>query len=339
VNRRGLPITSPRPSRTPLDASYVLPIRRNTAGDVTELSAYLETLSQDIEVIVVDGSPPEVFGHHAVFLPEPVRHVAPMLQTLNGKVGGVLTGLALASHERVVIADDDVRYDLVSLARVVALLDGAAVVRPQNCFAPLPWHARWDTARSLINRATGGDWPGTLAVRRSVLERTGGYDGAALFENLELVRTVRAAGGREVVAQDVFVRRLPPTARHFFSQRLRQAYDEFARPPRLLVQLALLPLTALALLKQPRFVPLGALGAVLLAELGRWRHGGGRHFPFTASLMAPLWLGERMVCVWLALASRLLFGGVRYSGKVVRRAANPSKELARRYSPRAVEVA
>jgi hypothetical protein len=48
--------------------------------------------------------------------------------------------------------------------------------------------------RTLLNRASGGDWPGTLGVRRSALQRTGGYDGSAMFENLELVRGEAHAG-------------------------------------------------------------------------------------------------------------------------------------------------
>ena len=36
------------------------------------------------------------------------------------------------------------------------------LVRPQNYFEPLPWHARWDTARTLLNRGLGRDYPGTL---------------------------------------------------------------------------------------------------------------------------------------------------------------------------------
>ena len=95
-----------------------------------------------------------------------------------------------------VIADDDVRYDEVALERTVAALDEVELVRPQNYFAPLTWHARWDTARTLLNRVAGGvDFPGTLAVRRSALRGTDGYDGDVLFENLELIRTIEAAGG------------------------------------------------------------------------------------------------------------------------------------------------
>ena len=57
----------------------------------------------------------------------------------NGKVHGVLTGLRLASHENVVLADDDVRYSVELLSELVAELEFADVVRPQNFFAPLPW--------------------------------------------------------------------------------------------------------------------------------------------------------------------------------------------------------
>ena len=51
-----------------------------------------------------------------------------------------------------------------------------------------------------------------------------------MFENLELVRTVVAAGGQERLAQELFVRRISSTARHLMGQRVRQAYDKFAPP-------------------------------------------------------------------------------------------------------------
>jgi len=113
-----------------------------------------------------------------------------------------------------VIADDDVRYTRQALAAVVHHLGSADVVRPQNYFVPLPWHARWDTARTLLNRAWSADHPGTLGVRRDALLATGGYAGV-LLENLELIRTIKAAGGRERILPDLFVARRPPTARHF----------------------------------------------------------------------------------------------------------------------------
>lgn len=265
-----------------------------------------------------------------------MRHVPPAadLVTDMGKVGGVLTGLRLASYGHVIVADDDVRYDGNSLAAIADALDGADVVRPQNYFDPLPWHARWDTGRILLNRVTGGDWPGTLGVRRAALEATGGYDGRALFENLELVRTVVASGGREAVRYDLFIPRRPPPARHFWSQRVRQAYDEIARPWRLALQLAILP-AVLALAAGGHLVILAAaaIGAVLVAEAGRRRSGGNRVFPPSAALFAPAWLAERAVCAWLAVAARILFGGVPYRGRILRHAATPLRVLRARHSP------
>nr|MDQ6900863.1 glycosyltransferase family 2 protein [Candidatus Dormibacteraeota bacterium] len=156
-----------------LRATYVLPLRRDRsdASDDAELAAYLAGLSPHLELIVVDASPEPLYSTHTQLWADTVKQIppAPELRCANGKVWGVLTGLAAASQEALVIADEDVRYELPQLRRLIGALAEADVVRPQNYFSPLPWHARWDTARSLINRATGGDWPGTLAVRRSRL--------------------------------------------------------------------------------------------------------------------------------------------------------------------------
>ena len=317
------------------DITYILPIRSAASRAEGELADYLRWLSARAEVIVVDGSSDGVFAAHAAAWGGHVRHVAPApdLATPMGKVGGVLTGLRLASHERVIIADDDVRYDEAGLQRISRLLDDAAVVRPQNYFTPLPWHALLDSGRMLLNRLTGGDWPGTLAVRRSILRATGGYDGRAMFENLELVRTVCAAGGTELVARDLFVARRPAGTRHFWSQRVRQAYDEFARPWRLVSQLAVLPvLVTLALRWQWRGVAAGAVAVMLVAEAGRWTGGGRAVFPVAASLLAPCWVAERAICSWLAIGSRILLGGVPYRGTVLHHAATPMRVLRSRYA-------
>jgi hypothetical protein len=318
--------------------TYILPIRSATPMD-GELVAYVRRLVRGAETIVVDGSPAAVFAINAAALADAIdaglRHRAPAadLVTEMGKVGGVLTGLGLASHERVVIADDDVRYADEMLEMVAAALETADVVRPQNYFDPLPWHACWDTGRMLLNRVTGGDWPGTLGVRRAMLAATGGYDGRAMFENLELVRTVVAAGGREATLYDVFVPRRPSTAGHFWSQRVRQAYDEIARPGRMAVQLALLPLALMfALTGRWGVLAAAAVLAALAAEIGRWRGGGRRVFPPRTSLCAPLWLAERAVTSWLALGARVFIGGVPYRGRVLRHAATPMRVLRVRYA-------
>lgn len=319
----------------PLPISYVLPIAAGTA-QTRALSGYLLRLSRMVdEVIVVDGSEPAVFAAHAEAWGDHVRHLPVAAPTPNGKVGGVITGVMAARNEQVVIADDDVRYRGAELARMAALLLRYDIVRPQNWFRPLPWHARWDTARSLLARMGRGDWPGTLGVRRSAFVTAGGYAGDVMFENLELVRTLKAVGGRECVARDLFVVRRPPSTGHFLRQRVRQAYDEWARPSVLVGQLAILPLV-LALIAGRRPRTLGALviSAVAVAEAGRRRAGGQAVFPKSSALWAPLWLGERAFTAWAALGTRLLFGGVRYRSGRLRHSATPQAVLRARLSGR-----
>ena len=310
------------------DVEYVLPLRWYDDSRLAELTDYLRRLSRWVAVTVVDGSAPELFAAHRTAWPPGVRQLRPdRWSGLNGKVAGVMSGVLGASAERLVIADDDVRYDLAGLRAVAGLLDGTDLVRPQNYYCPLPWHARWDTARTLLNRSVAADFPGTLAVRRSTLLAAGGYSGDVLFENLELIRTVKAVGGREHVALGLYVARQPATVGHFRGQRVREAYDDFAQPGRLLLELALLPLTVWSLARPRRTLLLWG-AAVALAERGRRRAGGRSVFPPTAALWAPLWVLERAVCVWLALAARPR--GIPYAGQRLRSAATPTRVLRRR---------
>ncbi len=310
----------------PLELSYVVPVRWRDGEQRQALTTYLAAIAPHCaELLVVDGSPPDVFAANAAAWGDFVAHVAPLPDErwLMGKVAGVRTGIRLASHERVVIADDDVRYDLDGLRRTAGLLDDHDLVRPQNYFSSLPWHTRWDTARTLLNRSLGRDYPGTLGLRRSRLLALGLYDGDVLFENLELIRTVRAGGGSEAAPLDLYVARVPPSAAHFWGQRTRQAYDDFALPLRMALWLALLPLLAL----RPRLARGAAAVAISLAELGRRRGGGARYFPASSSLLAPVWILERGLCAWLAVLQRLRFGGVRYGESVIPVAAHSQRQL------------
>ena len=324
-------------------AAYVLPLRWNEPGPIEELASYLGSLGESglvSEVLVIDGSAPPLFEAHAAALRGVATHLAPHddLAFPMGKVNGVITGIRECSCERVVIADDDVRYEPAALARALALLAEADLVRPQNYFSELPWHARWDTARSLLNRVfTGdpdfpvGDFPGTLAVRRGSFLRSGAYDGRALFENLELMRTIAAAGGTVVTPLDLYVARRAPSTAHFLSQRVRQAYDDFAIPARIGAFLAIAP-GAVELLRRGkgRHLALAALATVGLAELGRRRANGAERFSFSGALLAPVWIGERSLCAWLALGSRLR-GGVRYGERRLPHSASSMRRLRRRY--------
>jgi hypothetical protein len=152
-------------------AEYVLPLRRAHREGETELLAYLQWVSERMEVTVVDGSDAARFRHLHERLPTGIRHIPPHRPGLNGKARGVMTAFDVARRERIVLADDDVRYDEDSLNALLARLERADLVRPQNVYASYPWHARWDTARMLVGRALGGDYGGTVGGRRSASGR------------------------------------------------------------------------------------------------------------------------------------------------------------------------
>lgn len=308
--------------------SYVLPLATGDDEDVTELARYLHRLSELVQdLIVVDGSSPGALEHHRAAFGSSLRLLEPRTRTPMGKVGNVLTGIDAARHEHVVIADDDVRYRADQLRAIDCKLRSATVVRPQNYFDPLPWHARIDTARTLLARMTGGDWPGTLGVRRSAVLAAGGYAGDALFENLELVRTLMANGGKEHLALELMVRRIPPATAHFRGQQIRQAYDEFARPARLVLSLSIAPaVVACALRGRWKAITAGAAVVTIVAETGRRRAGGRSYFPASSTCLAAPWLVWRSLCSWAALGAWIR-GGARYRGGRLRRSATPLKQL------------
>lgn len=314
-----------------MNISYILPIlRRPGEGGLDELTSYLRWLSFRVELIVVDGSDEATFDEAHTLWNGAWTHVPPdaAWSCSNGKVQGVHTGMALAGHDAVIIADDDVRYDDPALGEMATALAHHDLVRPQNHFDPVPWHAAWDSSRTLLNRCFGADSPGTLGVRSSVFRAIGEYDGDVLYENLELIRTVAGAGGRVAHRPDLYIRRLPPTPRRFLEQRPRQAYDDLAQPLKFAVFLAALPsvVAARRRVAVPTVVAVVSVAAWTAAAVGRRQHGGRRVFPARAVWWAPVWLLERSVCAWIALGYRL-GGGVPYNGRRLKVAAHSKRRL------------
>lgn len=348
ASREGRPaLSEPRAGELArCDVEVVIPLRWPREQDidrVEEMTAYLERLSAVAAfVTVVDGSDAEVRHEHerrwSPFARVVVPDAAPGPGPRNGKVVGAVTGIRCARSESVLLADDDVRLTARTVRQLVARLAGHDLVRPVNVFDEWPWHARWDGARTLLNLALGFDWPGVFALRRSAVLACGGWSELALFENLELWRTMVAAGARVRTAADVVVARRPPDSRHFWSQRVRQAYDDLAQPVRLVCELSLLPgLVALAR-RSPAAVLLVAVAAVAVAEVGRGRlarpvddaasDAGSPSVPATVAWFAPVWLLERGVCAWLAVA-QWCRGGALYHGQRMRLAAHSPRWLQR----------
>lgn len=94
-------------SSAPFRCTYILPIRRVRARrqEVDELAKYFRKLAQEgCEVLVVDGSSPNIFAEHNRAWRQLCRHVTVdrKYTYLNGKVNGVHTGVDLASCESII---------------------------------------------------------------------------------------------------------------------------------------------------------------------------------------------------------------------------------------------
>jgi hypothetical protein len=249
--------------------------------------------------------------------------VDPQYRYLNGKVNGVHTGVTAASCERIILADDDIRYGPVDVSRMCERLERFELVRPQNYLAPLPWWARMEASRMLINRGVlrAGDYPGTCGLRRSAMLRVGHYDGDVLFDNEEIVRHFIVSGAAVCHANDFFILKRPPTLSKWREQRPRQAYEDFVMRAKTLMFMAVLPLGALVgfMLGAPALLGYAAAIAgvsVVLAERGR-RGGAKRFFPRRVAWHAPLWVLERSVSVYWALYWRVRYGGYPFGDKLL----------------------
>jgi hypothetical protein len=309
--------------------TYVLPIRRACAdrAETEQLAQYFTYIAQaGCEVLVVDGSSPEVFAAHNSAWHDVCRHVAVDRKYAyrNDKVNGVHTGVDLASCENIVLADDDIRYTRDDIGRVCDLLRRHEMVRPQNYVAPLPWWARTEAARMLINRGVlrAGDYSGTCAFRRSTCLRVGHYDGDVLFDNEEIVRHFMVKGADVCHALDLFILKRPPTFRKWLEQRPRQAYEDFAMLAKTLLFMSLLPLViVIGLISGARaalgFFSLLSICAVLLAGRGLWRNRAYNFFPAYVVFFAPLWVTERAMSVYWALYWRVAHGGYPFGERLL----------------------
>jgi hypothetical protein len=309
--------------------TYLLPIRRAafSEAEAEQLAAYFQTLKGAFcDVLVVDGSPAPVFAQHAAFWRSVCRHepVDRSFGYLNDKVNGIHTGVRLASTEKIILADDDIRYGAAEIERVSKLLENFDVVRPQNFLSPLPWWGRTEAARMLINRATlrTADYPGTCAFRRSVMLRVGPYDGDVLFDNEEIIRHFARAGATISYAINLFVRKRPPTFRKWIEQRPRQAYEDFGLRAKTALFLSLPIFTiwiSCAVGRKALLLYFAALiaAAMVIALVGRLRGVAARHFPLSICLFAPLWILERTLSTYWALYWYFTRGGYPFGDKIL----------------------
>ncbi|MFN2621554.1 MAG: glycosyltransferase family 2 protein [Chthoniobacterales bacterium] len=309
--------------------TYLLPIRRAdfSAKEANELADYFGSLSvAGCEVLVIDGSAEPVFQKHDGVWRAGCRHekVDRSFGFLNDKVNGIQTGVRLASVEKIVLADDDIRYTAAKIERVCDLLESFDVVRPQNFLAPLPWWARMEAARMLINRATlrTGDYPGTCAFRRSVMLRVGPYDGDVLFDNEEIIRHFAKGGATINYATNCLVRKRPPLFRKWIEQRPRQAYEDFELRAKTALFLALPPLAvwigaAFGWKSLFVFAVCVSSAAMVIAFAGCSRGRASEYFPISVCAFAPLWILERSLSTYWALYWHFARGGYPFGDKIL----------------------
>jgi hypothetical protein len=281
--------------RKPFDrrCSYVVVLDGTWRGDLREFADYVSTLGMaKCDVIIVDDSPEHTFARNRRILCWVGRHVAalPRHRDLRGSVDPVRAALDLAPCDKVIVAGTTVRYDAVSLEEVCALLDYHDAVEPQDYLEPLPWWGGIEAGRILVHRGIEPlpDHGATFAFRKAALR------------GIPIVDCVGASG--------VFVRRLPPQLGDWFNERPRQAGDDFDLPVKSAFFLALLPLALLlaafgGLRFAGGYAGAVAIGAVALAVRGRV--GAAGVFPLRSCLYAPLWVLERSVSVYWALALRV----------------------------------
>ncbi len=307
--------------------TYLLTIRRArfNVEEAADFREYFESLAAVCEVLVVDGSPPDVFAEHGKMWRNVCRHepVDPQYKYLNGKVNGIHTGVGVAAHDHIILADDDIRYTPDDARRMAELLADYEMVRPQNYFRPLPVWARTEAARMLINRAwiSEGDYSGTLGVTRRAMQRVGHYDGDVLFDNEEIVRHFRLKGARIKYARDFFLLKLPPTFEKWIEQRPRQAYEDFVMRTKTLFFASLPLVLALTWMKAGWrlslfYVLVISIGACVAAARGL-ADGAKRFFPAQIVFYAPLWIAERSFSTYWAFYWYLTRGGYPFGDKVL----------------------
>src|SRR5437870_936930 len=124
--------------------TYLVILENNQSPltDLRELAEYLSFVSIcDFDVVAVDGSPLPFFERNRRVLRWVARHIAARAQHrgISGAIDPVRAAIDVAGCERIIIADERVRYCEESLEDMCALLELHEVVEPQDYFDPMPW--------------------------------------------------------------------------------------------------------------------------------------------------------------------------------------------------------
>ncbi|HUR79651.1 MAG TPA: hypothetical protein VM733_02730 [Thermoanaerobaculia bacterium] len=291
--------------------SYVVHVQSATASasELRELATYFSSLGvAGCDVVILDSSPRLQFELNARILRWVGRHVAVRSEyRAPGGVDLVRAAISYAACEKVIIANEDVRYTTEAIAQLCELLEMHEVVEPQDYLDPMPWWSGIDAGRMLIHRGIEPqpDHGATFGFRRSAIRGLRGLPSSPDAHARRLI----AVGAEVHSASDVFVRREPAPLSEWMTSRPRLAGDDFTLPFKTAFFFSLVPvLLLLAAMGGPRFAGVYAsviaFAAVGLAARGR-AGTAAMHFPLRACLFAPLWVLERSMSVYWALFNKL----------------------------------
>src|SRR5690348_2426922 len=211
-----------------------------------DLAAYLCELSiLNFEVIVVDESPPTFIDQNRRVLRWVSRYVPP-----TAHLDPIRAAIELASCEKVIVADGQVRYSESALDEVSMLLELHEVVEPQDYFDPLPWWGGIEAGRMLVHRSVASipDHGVTFGFQKRAIRGLRALD----HVGDPISRRLAAQGAEVFSAVRVFVRRVPPALSQWVRSLPRQAEQEFAIPTKAALFFMLVPIAiSLALLAGP----------------------------------------------------------------------------------------
>lgn len=292
--------------------AYVIALERSegAASDLASLAGYLSNLGViGCEVIVVDGSPREIFEENRRVLRWVARHITPRMAHRHPPgIDPVAAAIDFAAHEKVIVADEAVRYTACDVDHLCDLLDLHEVVVPQDYLDPLPWWGGIEAGRMLVHRGIEpiGDG-GTFGFRKSAVRGLRAIDVQSEGAE-EPLRRLGMRGAEVFAAHDVFVRREPPQLNEWLRERARTADAELSMPVRSAIFFGLIPMALLLAMLGGFGIAGGYASAIALASLVlalRGRSGAGAFFPLRACLYAPVWVLERSISVYWALLRKL----------------------------------